>query len=156
MSELRAMAERAMQFAATVFNPNDPITPMWVLETNDGQHLLVATPFRDDDEKEATAQVIREMVKEKNVIRAAFLSEAWFRTAKTKDEAMNGRVSEQPDAKECLHVFAQDGRNLVSIMRQINRDENGVTLGEPDVIEGKRDRDIRATRFGGVIPLADN
>jgi hypothetical protein len=101
---------------------------MWHAIQGDGEHVLIATPWRDDVEKAITIDQLRKYFRERQVKRFAFIVEAWTaRQVQTLREVNEGpRPSEHPDRREVLMISAED-RDGSQIMGQyyILRPEHG-------------------------------
>jgi hypothetical protein len=93
------------------FNENGSIHPTWFLQEEDGQILLVATPYTDDLTKDMVDFAIREAIRIKHIQRYAYISEVWmaFQKDLTSLEDYKGlRPSQRPDRKEALMFIAED------------------------------------------------
>lgn len=78
MSKLRALFDRVDQTIQQSFAINHEIMPMWVGETAKDDPVMVTGRFENDSQKSAMAERVRSLFREKNVVRYAFVSEAWL------------------------------------------------------------------------------
>ena len=108
---LQALFELAAANAARIFLESDDheVHPMWHAVMGNGEHMLIATPWQDDTEKEIALEMLRSVFRQHHVKRFAFIVEAWLAVAATKEEVFEGpRPSEHPDRREVLMVTAED------------------------------------------------
>ena len=107
----------AAKNAARMFETSDDheVLPMWHVVAGNGDNILVATPWSDDDEKDNALDAMRVIFRKHHAKRFAFITEAWIRQAASLEDASNGRVSEHEDRREVLMVSAEDrdGRALM-------------------------------------------
>ena len=103
---LQALFELARNNAARIFRQDGEIIPIWHAVPAKGEHFLIATPWKNDDEKEATVELLREAFLEHKVQKYAFMVEAWV---VEKTDTLDGpRPSEHPDRREVLRITAED------------------------------------------------
>lgn len=133
LTELQDFFAIAADNTANMFRKHGEVQPMWHAVDGNDQHILIATPWRDDDEKDATSQALRTMFRAKNVKRFAFICEAWVATVKTLAEVNDGlRPSEHPDRREVLMINAEDRQgNELSGFFYILRPEHGPATLSP-------------------------
>ena len=127
--KLQELFDIAAANAARMFNedPDHEVLPMWHAVQGNGEHMLIATPWKDDTEKMITVDMLRRVFREHHVKRFAFIVEAWLATLKTKREVDEGpRPSEHPDRREVLMVTAEDrdGSQIMGVY-YILRPEHG-------------------------------
>jgi hypothetical protein len=104
--------------------------PTWFLETESGDCEIIATPFEDSPHKDLVVLKMKEYFKIKNVVRYAFVMEAWFATENLKE---NERVkdlheniippSQRPDRKEAICIAAEEkvSGETMFIVHEIDR-----------------------------------
>jgi hypothetical protein len=112
--KLRKLFDIAAENAAKMFLESDDheVLPMWHAIQGNGEHILIATPWESDDEKEIAIGALRQMFVERHVKRFAFIVEAWVAEVKNLD---GPRPSKHPDRREVLMISAED-RSGESIM----------------------------------------
>jgi hypothetical protein len=136
--KLRELFDIAAKNAAKMFLESDDhvVLPMWHAVQGNGEHILIATPWDGDDEKDMTVAMLRSVFRQKHVKRFAFIVEAW--TAKVTPperittaeqgylEYDGPRPSEHPDRREVLMITAEDrsGESIMG-MYYILRPEHG-------------------------------
>jgi len=120
---LRQLFELARDNAVRIFREQGEITPIWhAVPEGGGDHLLIATPWNNDEEKEMALEAIRDMFQEMRVQSYVNIVEAW--TVQLQDRVASNeagppwpRPSEHPDRREVVRVTAED-RNGKSISGQ--------------------------------------
>lgn len=107
---LQEIFDCASTQAATIFKEEGELCPMWHAIAGNGDHLIIGTPWDDDDAKEATLAALRRLFQHKQVKRYAFICEGWSCPA-TEEELMDEeppRPSLHPERREILAVIAED------------------------------------------------
>ena len=96
---------------------------MWHAVDGTNKHVLIATPWNDDHEKDIVVKGLRRMFAANQVKRYAFIVEAWVAEVKTLD---GPRPSEHPDRREVLMIHAEDrsGESIIGYY-YILRPEHG-------------------------------
>ena len=127
--KLRELFDIAAKNAARMFLESDDheVLPMWHAVLGNGEHALIASPWSSDEEKQIAITALRELFRDKQVKRYAFIVEAWTAQVTSEREVHEGpRPSEHPDRREILMISAED-RSGESIMGQyyILRPEHG-------------------------------
>ena len=127
--KLRELFDIAAENAARMFNDSDDheVLPMWHAVQGDGEHVLIATPWRDDLEKRITVDQLRKLFAAKQVKRFVFIVEAWLAQVKTRREVEEGPPpSQHPDRREVLMITAEDrdGSQIMGVY-YILRPEHG-------------------------------
>ena len=79
IDELLKAAERHAR--ATLIGGKAEMTPITHLVRREGQDVVIATPWRNADEKELTRRVLAGLVKDDQVVRYMMLNEGWMRVA---------------------------------------------------------------------------
>jgi hypothetical protein len=109
LTELQDFFAIAAENAANMFRVSGEVMSMWHAVDGKNEHILIATPWSNDDEKDITADALRQMFHAKKVKRFAFICEAWIATVKTMKEINEGpRPSEHPDRREVLMISAEN------------------------------------------------
>jgi len=152
LTELQDFFACAAERAKAIFEATGEVLPMWHAVPAQGQDLVIATPWSDDDEKEATAQAIRQIFDRAQVKRFAFISEAWvasMRPGTSLEEANHTRASQHPDRREVLMINAEDRwGNAISGCFYILRPEHGPAKLSPLQMS---DYDTTKGRFAGML-----
>jgi len=112
-TELQDFFACAAENAARMFNTSDDheVLPMWHAVNRSDEHIIIATPWSNDFEKNAVEHHLRKMFQATGVKRLAFISEAWVATIHEPTAgalANSPRPSEHPDRREVLMVRAED------------------------------------------------
>ena len=136
--------------AANIFKESGEVLPMWHAEPEEGAHLLIATPWSDDEEKHVAEKALRKVFALHRVKRYAFISEVWMAQVKSFDEVDNGpRPSVHPDRREAVMIAAEDRYgNSISGVFYILRPEHGPAKLSPLQIN---DYDEQRGRFTGML-----
>jgi hypothetical protein len=91
-----------------------PLMPTWVLLGADKSIHIVATPWRDDEEKEAMVKGLRRKMRAEKTLVYSFVMEAW--TAQQpkgwKPDQAFVRPAQRPDRREVVLAFATDGHAI--------------------------------------------
>jgi hypothetical protein len=127
---LHELFEIAKRNAALIFYRDGEVSPIWHAVPAHGPHMLCATPWHDDDEKDIAVSFLRDKFKEYNVVRFVFVVEAWVVQGK---HALSGpQPSQHPDRREVLRISAEDrDGSTMSGHYYILRPEHGpATLSE--------------------------
>lgn len=113
--------------------PKD-LTPMFLGIRADGQEIVIAAPWRDEDQKYASVDTVRRIFAEQRVVAYAQTSEIWVSATAVAEATASGgkltkRVSEYADAEERAMILASNG--LKSCVRTyfIDRDADGRITG---------------------------
>jgi hypothetical protein len=123
---LRTLFEVGRDNAARVFHEMGNVSPIWHAVPAQGDHLLIATPWRSDDEKRIAMEFLRDKFKELNVQRFVCVVEAWAVMGRNIDTVSGVRPSEHPDRREVVRVQAEDrDGSVLSGQYYILRPEHG-------------------------------
>lgn len=105
------------------------VLPTWAILTENGQVVIVATPFTDGEEsKEMVADLMRKFMRQIKAIRYTFLSEAWAAAVTAEEwEAGDRRPPSERDTRIEIVLVACSDRDGASLKTyEIQRDETGV------------------------------
>jgi len=110
MTELQDLFARAAERAAIIFKERGELVPMWHAMDAKDEHLVIVTPWRDQDEKYAIVERLRQLFRAQGVKRYAFMCEAWsiFTQDMKEYQRYAGRLGEHPDRREILTIQAED------------------------------------------------
>jgi hypothetical protein len=124
---LRTLFKVGRDNAARIFHEMGSVSPIWHAVPAQGDHLLIATPWRSDDEKEIAMEFLRDKFKEMNVQRFVCVVEAWAVMGRSLASVVSGvRPSEHPDRREVIRVQAEDrDGSVLSGQYYILRPERG-------------------------------
>ena len=116
--QLRELFNIAAKNAAKMFLESDDheVLPMWHAVFGNNEHALIATPWSNQEEKEAVVKGLRKMFAAKQVKRYAFIVEAWIAQVGpsdldegvTRGEYKGPPPSQHPDRREVLMITAED------------------------------------------------
>jgi hypothetical protein len=113
MSDLKSFFDFAAEQAAVIFRERGEFAPMWHAVADDGEHMLICTPWEDNESKRAIVERLRELFRARGVTRYAFMCEAWAIMAPNL-ESVEGAyrkhhsLKDHPDRREILTVHAED------------------------------------------------
>jgi hypothetical protein len=113
------------------------LVPSWVFVQEDGSSRILATPFRDDGQKEATVAYVRAWMRNHGTVAYSFLCEAWSATLTPEEwDPKGGKPipeADQPrnrvDRIEVAYAIATDGTETQCRAWQIVRDWQGKVVG---------------------------
>jgi hypothetical protein len=127
VSKLQELFDLVAENAARVFHESGEVSPMWHAVNGKDENVVIATPWRDDNEKDAVVCELRHYFRAHRVKRFAFIVEAWIVQARTEREVREGPLpSKHPDRREVLMITAEDrdGTQIMG-MYYILRPEHG-------------------------------
>lgn len=116
------------------------LLPTWVMATAKGQVVVMATPFDGEWSKDLIGTVVRKFMREANVVRYAFTSEAWMAkpTKESWDAGDRRPPSEREDRVEIVMIIAADREDFTLNTYQIEREASGqITALSPMEQDGK-------------------
>src|SRR5258706_46439 len=130
---LDAFLRRVSRSTEKRFDEMGEVDPSWALVSAGGKAHLVVMPFPAtiedpyaDKAKKAGVAFMRDYFKEHDVVRYAFVAEAW-RGA----ESASVRPTLDPNRMEGVTLIAEDCRGAIIAIREIDRPANGKPhLGE--------------------------
>jgi hypothetical protein len=123
---LRELFEIGRDNAARIFHDVGEVSPIWHAVPEYGDHMLIATPWSSDDEKDIAMEFLRYKFKEENVMRFVCVLEAWAVMAGDPKTLMNTRPSKHPDRREVIRIQAEDrDGSVLSGQFYILRPEHG-------------------------------
>jgi hypothetical protein len=107
---LQSFFEHAAKQAASMFREQGELAPLWHAVDRNGQHLVIVTPWKDNDEKQAIIELVRKLFRERGVKHYVFMCEAWSVITPDLDEIAPhiGHLSKHPDRREILTLHAED------------------------------------------------
>lgn len=111
---LQKLFETARDNAKRIFDTDHSIMPIWHAISANDENLIIATPWSSDEEKDGAILALRDFFREKNVLRFAFVCEAWMTMLnpdETKRATATGdfpRASSHPDRREVIRITAED------------------------------------------------
>jgi len=110
------------------------IMPTWLCVTREGQKLMLATPWRDDQEKEDQVARVRVFMKLKNVVCYAFVDEMWMAhvTKEEFEDPHTQRPKDRVDRIEIVMAFATNNQECVYRQWDIKRNYEGTVIELPE------------------------
>jgi hypothetical protein len=146
MTQAQKFLAYADHVIAGIFKDAGEVQPMWHLVQENGPQLALLTPWNNAREKDAAADYIRAIIKERKIVRYAFMAETWMVQADPADVesavrlARRGQLSKHQDRREALIVQVEDRdtKEQLSRVRFILRPEHGkATLSPPHQYDGE-------------------
>jgi hypothetical protein len=135
---LDAMLRRASRMAAQMFDEYGEVTMFWLTDTAAGEQQTIVTPMAVPpgisavEAKLKLADKLRELFRERDVVRYASAMEAWA----VEPDDHQGPISENPNRREIIAVNADDGVEYIAATRDIIRPPHGKAyLGKLSAIE---------------------
>jgi hypothetical protein len=140
--DLEDLLALAYQQASTVLSGSKAeLMPVFALEAASGQMFIRGCPFRNDDQKEAMIESIRQEIQKRRIVRYSFLCEAWALNLKKGLNEFHLRPSKDPRRYEVVIALAIDRKMRKIRQWRILRDDNGVCTGlEQDADNGHWDQ----------------
>jgi len=130
-----------------IFLEQQSMTPMWVVEGQDGL-TVIETPWTDDKEKAEMVQFVKKRMKEVKATRYVHIAEVWMAEVRKMPESikLGGKVSSHPDRREAIMAIAEDKNgNVVHRRRFILRPENGEATLAPAEVTHLKGQDVDGT-----------
>ena len=152
---LEQMIDLAVEHAKNVLigRADAQITPCFLLESRTGARMLFSTPWRSDIEKQIMTRALGATMRERDILRYSFISEAWMATMPRGDLTLEDldkkrfADEEMPrnrsDRIEVVMIMAADKARRLSHVYRIIRGEGGT------VVKLDRDQDLIAENFIG-------
>jgi hypothetical protein len=129
---LRELFQIGLENAKHIFDDQGSVTPIWHAVPEHGDHMLIATPWSDDDEKDAAMDFLRYKFREEKVMRYVCVLEAWLVQARDPKTAFEIRPSTHPDRREVVRITAEDrDGSVLSGSYYILRPEHGPATLSP-------------------------
>ncbi len=152
LTELQDFFAVAADKVGEMFRETGHLVPMWHAVTRDDEHMLIATPWENDEEKNITSRELRKLFKAKGVKRFAFLSEAWVLhiDPKVNPQDIRKRPSEHADRREVLMIEAEnrEGDSLSGFFYILRPEHSDKPTLSPLHMN---DYDVMAGRFTGML-----
>jgi hypothetical protein len=87
------------------------LMPSWDMCDREGRHYLIGTPWANYKQKRRTEVLLRQKVREWDIVAYSVLTEAWMAVAKKgKQLDINVPPSKDPNRKEVVIAVATDGK----------------------------------------------
>lgn len=102
---------------------------------------IVPLSFRDANEKNMQAAIIRKLAKEKDADAVFMITESWY-LGTNKVEDLGGSLSEHPMRKECVFLIGECENGRVTMVQIFERENDKIIFGEKIDID-----DSAITRF---------
>lgn len=136
---LESMVTMAGTFAhLIILQMKQELMPTWVLISASGQSDILATPWRNDAEKEYAKVFMREQIKQRNAIAYSFVVETWLATYDKPDDYEKVRPKDRVDRKEAVMALASNGTETLWRTWLIHRDWNEQIIAleeQPEIAE---------------------
>lgn len=131
------------------------LTPTWAIATENGQTLIVATPFVGENAKELVASSMRKLMKLIKAVRYTFTTEAWVAKVSEDEWRKDKRPpSERDDRVEVVLIAGADLSGSFAKSYEIHRNgETGAVEGLKSLSESPM-RDFEG-RFGNLLLAED-
>jgi hypothetical protein len=111
---LDSLLEAAGHMAHQVLlKEHESLMPTWLYLRPNGELGIIATPWRDELEKEIMVLRVREELRATQALLYAFVTEAWVASAPSEwspGKQLPLRPSQHPDRQEVVIAFATDGQ----------------------------------------------
>jgi hypothetical protein len=135
---LEALLRRVARDAEKMFKAKGEVPTFWLCDTAEGEQFGVMTPLEAPmpgrEYKRLLARKMRELFREKNVVRYARASEAWMSAEDDNAGWDGGTLATHPRRREGLLFEADDGQEHFTGMREIIRQGDGkAILGKLEV-----------------------
>jgi len=152
MSELHEFVKEISNMVTELFNKNHEIFPMYHFINRKGEHMITPPPIlkeEHEDKKGMQLAIIREFIKEKDIVRYCFFDEAWMAVLEPKEEYV--KPEQHPQRREIILFNAED-ENLgqITATRDIIRPVNASPCLGPlqfDTLGG-----LLSGRMVGMLP----
>lgn len=113
LHSLDEMAQLALEQAQRwLIGTKEQLTPSWLLQNQDGERVLIMTPWANDFEKQLILAHIRKAMRKQQTISYSLLVETWAAFYPNfKEGQPYVRPSKREDREELVMVIATDGTN---------------------------------------------
>lgn len=128
MVELTELADKMMEFSRGFLakHPDGELTPAVIMQMPNGETNLAMLPWRNDEEKAVTVDLLGQKMRAMGVTSYAFASEAWMVTRENGQD-MDTPPSECADRVEVITVLAVSrAGEAVGLSSTIERQEGRV------------------------------
>lgn len=139
---LDALFQHGVETAKMLFDKSGSISPMWIAVCEDGSIIPIVTQMEDKDD---TVAVIKQLFKDREVVRYVSLLEAWAlvlgKDAKIPESMeRGGSIASHPERREIIWVTAEDRHGNTKVGQYfILRPEHGKpTLSPFKEMDGDR------------------
>lgn len=135
------LADQLMATHAAYFreHPDGELLTSCMIFGEDGEGMVVATPWGDPGERNKALMLLRLLMIEKSAVRYAMWSEAWFTTGEAAKAFQREReeadefvsMATTPGRQECVFTLVVDAKSKRPLFRRqmIRRDKSGLVRG---------------------------
>lgn len=150
LDELLEAAHR--QARGVLLNKADEqLLPTWLLVTETGEKMVIATPWNGPYEKDLALALMRRAMTEKGVVAYSFLSEGWAVTRPPGAKLVDVQPSEQADRREVVTALACDRMTTKCRAWTIRRDRRGRVVALIEEDRGEPHPGQTFGRFDGLL-----
>lgn len=131
------------------FEDEQRIMPMFLIEDKDGRLIVIATPWTDQHEKQASVNYVKTKMRELGATRYVHIAEVWSLVCSEVPESykQGASLATHPDRREAVIAMAEDKEgNRFQLCRYILRPEHGKATLSPAEIT-----DLSAHRTEGIF-----
>jgi hypothetical protein len=136
MTKLEHLIKKADEINIKVFEKDGEVPAVFIGES-ENDVLICHLGYIDD--KDLVAEVLRDFIKEKNIIRYVLVVEAWFKEVpETEDPSKYfGNLKDVPGRKEIIAISGEDRETKESILaqREIDRSGDEPVLKDVEIIK---------------------
>src|SRR5258706_9530629 len=104
----KEIMEAAVQITTDIFNEDGRITPVWLCINQNGERGVIGGVMPENN-KDEFAAVVRQTLKDQNVVAYAFICEGWAKSAKVGQalEIPAGGIRNAPDKEEVVMICVE-------------------------------------------------
>ena len=152
MTPLRKLFDFGTETAASIFNKQSYLEPMWIGVNKKGSHIPLLVS--DMSDKNKAAETVRCFLKKQGIIRYVSMLESWVWEGKEGEippEILEGKSLEHnPDRREAIIITAEDNEgNEISGRFYILRPEHGKPKLSPLKLDPREMESVG--RFAGMF-----
>ena len=139
-NQFEKLFNASLGFAKDTLVTRGELMPMWHAVTTDDKHFVIATPWESPKEKTGVLNYIRLLFLVESVKEFVFMTEAWFKSAKSLADRPKGFIADEPDKREALLMHGQsiqDGKLVQKgkMFEILRRGSKAIELKEMEVAE---------------------
>jgi hypothetical protein len=134
LDDLLNLGER--QIMLIMLGLRQDLIPSWIFFNQRKEAFVMATPWKDDSEKEAAAQYLRREMRKRDAIAYSFICEGWQAIAPEDWDPQSGqRAREMPERQEIAIAVAANKQQTKQRRWLIKRDWHDQVVGLESIAE---------------------
>lgn len=153
---LQEMFLHGAEFAAHSYEKLGYVAPMWVGETEDGEHVPIQSPLMSAEISHAVAENVRELFHLNGVVQYVSMIEGWMVTDEEAPIENDFRVGDKtaashPRRREVILINASDGAEKLFGFYWITRDGDKAVLSEFNINDRQPEDTGKLSPFDNLL-----